>query len=132
MKPIRFGVTGTVLQGVGLAAFVLISRTGIANVGKPIVIGLTLVSVALLLWHGVKQVKTRTALCLLPALLALGYVVAFHAVGALGFRGLLRDMEFSADYLLSVFRVAAIVFVLYAIGTALLYFVSKALKARSH
>jgi hypothetical protein len=132
MRPIHFGIAGTVLQGVGLAAFILISGMGIATVGKPIVIGLTLVSVALLLWHGVKQAKTRAALCLLPALLALGYVIAFHAVGALGFSGLLRDMEFSADYLLSVLRVTAIVFVLYVIGTALLYFVSKALKARTN
>lgn len=131
MKPVRFGLAGMVLQGAGLAAFILISRTNISTVGKPVVIGLTLVSVALLLWHSVKQAKTPAVIFMLPALLALGYIVAFHAVGAMGFHGLLRDMEFSADYLLSVLRVTGIVFVAYVVGTALLYFVSKMLKVRT-
>lgn len=131
MKPGRFCVVGMALQGMGLVAFILISRTSIATVGKPVVIALTLASVALLLWHSVKQAKTPMVIILLPALLALGYTVALHAVGAIGFRGLLRDIEFSTDYLLSVLRVTGIVFVLYVIGTTLLYFVGKMLKVQS-
>ncbi|MEN6544240.1 hypothetical protein [Parvibaculum sp.] len=125
MKLIRFGVMGIALQGMGLAAFILISRTSVATIGKPAVIGLTVVSVASLLWRSVTQAKTPTVIFLLPALLALGYAIAFHVVGVFGFRGLLRDAEFSVDYLLSVLRVTGIVFVLYAIGTASLYFVGK-------
>jgi hypothetical protein len=121
MKPVRFGIAGVVLQGIFLAAFILISRTSIAAMGKPVVIGLALICMVVLLWQGVKEAQTRATLFRLPLLLALGYIIAFHVVGVLGFRGLLRDWDFSADYLMSVLRVTIIVFVLYAIGTALLY-----------
>jgi len=125
MKPIQFGIVGIVLQAVGLVAFILISNTGVSALGKPIVVGLTLLGVTLLLWHGIKQAKTRqAALFVLPALLALGYVVAFHVVGALGSPGLLRDMEFTPEYLLSVSRVTAIVFLFYVVAAMLLYFVN--------
>ncbi len=131
MKLIHFGLAGAALQGSGLILFILISRTDIAPVGRAVVIGLTLLSLALLLWNGIKKAKNWVTLLLLPTLLALGYVVAFYAIGFLGFHGLLRDMGFSADYLLSVLRVTAVVFVLYVIGTGLLCFVRKMTDAPS-
>ena len=131
MNPVRFGLVGMVFQGIALVAFILISHTNIATFGRPVVIGLMLFSVALLLWPNVKQAKTPAVIFFRPALLALGYVVAFHEVGAMEFHGLLRDKEFSAEYFLSVLRVTGVVFVLYVIGTALLYFISQMFKART-
>lgn len=131
MKPAWFGLSGVVLQGGGLVAFILVSRTGWAAVGKPVVMGATLFSVTLLLWYGVKQVKTLSTMILLPTLLAFGFTIALHAVWALGFHGLLHDMEFSAGYLISVLRGTAILFLLYVVGTVFLYFISKVWQGRT-
>jgi hypothetical protein len=130
MKAIRFAVVGLVVQALGLASFILISRTSVAAVGKPAVIGLMLTGIALLLWREIKQAKTPVTLLQFPVLLALGYAIAFHLVGAVGFRGLVRDVEFSGDYLLSVLSTTGVVFVVYAIAAALLYFLDKMLRAR--
>jgi hypothetical protein len=127
MKLVRFGIAGMILQGLGVAAFILICRTNVAAVGKPAVVGLTMVAVAMLLWFAIKQAKTWVVLLQLPVLLAIGYSIAFHLVGLLGFRGLLRDTEFSPDYLLSVLGTTGILLVLYIIGATFLYFVDKIL-----
>jgi len=131
MNNIYFGIAGTVLQSLCLAAFILISRTSFAQGGKLVVIGLTIVSVVMLLWYGVRRVKTRLNLFLLPVLLALGYSIAFHLVGVLGFHGLLMDWDISTDYFMSVLRVTSMVFAMYSIVTAVLYLVNRAIQKNS-
>lgn len=131
MKLAWFSLVGVVLQGFFLVAFILISRSPVAGPGKPVVVLLALLSVALLLWHGVRRTADVRSLWLLPVVLAVGYVVAFHVVGALGFPGLLSSLDapFGA-YLWSVLRVTVALLVPYGIATALLAVVSRALQRR--
>jgi hypothetical protein len=89
MKFAQFAILGTILQGAFLIAFILVSRGRFAGVGKPLVITLACLSVTLILGVGVRNAKDSTSLCLLPVMLAVGYVIAFHLVGEIGFPGLL-------------------------------------------
>lgn len=101
--------------------------------GKPVILFCALVVMALLLWRGLRVARNWRALFLLPVALALGYIVSFHLLGLIGFRGLLRDFDWSsADYLISGLSVAGTVFALYVAGTALIYFLDKTLRARTH
>ena len=129
MKYLKIGIAGIVLQAACLAVFIIVSRTSFAAIGKPVVIALTLLVMGVFLWRKVTRVAARRDLFVLSALLALGYAIAFHLVGAIGFPGLLRDLGALADYFVSVMRVTAIVFLLYAIGAWLLYLLNKALNA---
>jgi hypothetical protein len=122
MKLVQFSIFGMILQSVCLIAFILISRTTLADLGKPIVISLACLGVAFLLWRGVRNASGPTSLCLLPVVLAVGYIVAFHLVGIIGFRGLMRDIHPPyGEYLWSVLRVAVVLLVVYSIVTALLF-----------
>jgi hypothetical protein len=69
MKLVQFSILGVVLQGTWLLAFVLVSRTSFAGLGKPLVITLACLSVALLLWVGVGYANNSTSVCLLPVML---------------------------------------------------------------
>jgi len=116
-----------------LTAFILISQARISAMGKPVILFCALVVMALLLWRGLRVARNWRALFLLPVALALGYIVSFHLLGLIGFRGLLRDFDWSsADYLISGLSVAGTVFALYVVGTALIYFLDKTLRARTH
>ena len=126
MKLVQISILGLVLLGAGLAAFVFVSRTRFADLGKPFVIALAFLGVGLLLWRGVRNVSGVTYLFLLPAMLALGYIAAFHLVGEIGFPGLLRDVRpFTGGYVWSVLRVTSVVFCLYGIATALLFILNR-------
>lgn len=122
MKLIQLGIFGIILQSVCLILFILISRTAFADLGKPIVITLSGLSVGFLLWSGVRNASGPTSLCLLPLVFAIGYIIAFHLVGLIGYRGLMRDIHPPyGDYLWSVLRVAVVLLVVYSIVTALLF-----------
>jgi hypothetical protein len=126
-KLIRFSILGIALQGTSLLLFVLISRTNVAAVGKPSVISLAALSVGVLLWCGVRNAPDWISLFLLPVTLAVGYILAFHLLGILGFSGLLNDLHSPYDeYFLSVFRVTVVLFLLYGIATILLFMVNRA------
>jgi hypothetical protein len=123
MKIIWFGILGVIVQGIGLWAFILISPSSISQIGKPAVIALFLSSIILLLWWGIRHSAGWQVLCL-PVLLAIGYLVAFHALGAL-FKGLLRDI--SAPYFVyrvSLLRVFGILTLLYGFATGILVAIS--------
>ena len=132
MNAIKFGVTGVVLQGLFLAFFILVSRSAIAVFGKPAIVGLAAIGMTFMLWQGVRKAKTLTSLLILPVLLSIGYVIAFHLTGVLGFSGLLRDWAFSVDYLFSNIRIIVIVFVIYVIDTLILYLCANFSRKRSH
>jgi hypothetical protein len=96
-----------------LTAFIVVSQKHAASYGKPRVIAVAIVSIALLLWRAVGRATNTISVCLLPAVFTLGYIVAFHLIGAIGFPGLLRDLRSSpGDYVVSMLRVAGVVFFL--------------------
>jgi len=120
MKLIRFGIAGFLIQIGALWAFILISRTDYAPFGKPLVIVLAIVALGTLLWHEVRKTPSYAPLCLLPLVLSLGYLVAFHLLGLIGFRGLMKDLQFDIDYLWSILGVLVTVSLLYGIATTAL------------
>ena len=134
MKLFLFGIFGLLVQGAGLAAFMLVSRSSVAGVGKPATIVITGLVICTLLWEGVRRSRGILALCLLPVVLALGYVVAFHLLGMLGFPGLLSDARQPwLDYLLSLLHVTGTLLVLYGLTTALFFAISRGFrKIRLH
>ncbi len=125
---LHIGLTGAVVQGVFLTAFIFVSQTRIAAIGKPFILVCALVVMTLLLWQGVRRAKDWRTLCLLPLALALGYIVSFHLVGLLGFPGLLREFDLSTEYLTSILSVTGAVLLLYAAGTVVIYFFTKTVR----
>jgi hypothetical protein len=126
MKLFWFGILGLLVQGVGLAAFMLVSRFSDVTLGKLSVVVITGLAISALLWEGVRRSTRILAVCALPVLLTLGYAVAFHLLGVLGFPGLLKDAWPPwIDYFLSVLYVSGNLLVLYGLATMLLFAVSK-------
>src|ERR1035438_9385216 len=122
MKLVVFGIVSLLVQGGGLATFIVVSRMSIADEGKPAIIAVTGLAVCALLWEGVRRSSGVLSGCMMPALLALGYLVAFHLVGLLGFPGLLSDArEGSIYYLLDVLQGMGVLFVFYGMATALFF-----------
>ena len=126
MRFFVFGILGLLVQGAGLAAFMLASRSSTAGFGKPAIIVITGLAIGTLLWEGVRRSKRILAVCLLPFTLALGYVLAFHLLGVLGFPGLLSDAWPPwLDFFLSVLRVTGNLLVLYGLTTALFFAINR-------
>lgn len=134
MKLFWFGILGLLVQGMGLAAFMLVSRSSDATLGKLAVVVITGLAVCTLLWEGVRRSMGILAVCPLPVLLTLGYVVAFHLLGVLGFPGLLKDAWPPwLDYLLSVLYVSGILLAIYGLATLLFFAVNRGFRRiRSH
>jgi hypothetical protein len=65
MKTMRFGIVGVLVQAAVLWAFILISRTGFGEFGKPLIVSLAFVILAALLWRGVRTAPGYASLCLL-------------------------------------------------------------------
>jgi hypothetical protein len=126
MKIFWFGILGLLVQGVGLAAFMLVSRLSDATLGKLTVVVITGLAVCTLLWEGVRRSKRILTVCALPFLLTLSYVVAIHLLGVLGFHGLLKDAWPPwLDYFLSVLYVSGILLVIYGLTTLLFFAVNR-------
>jgi glucan phosphoethanolaminetransferase (alkaline phosphatase superfamily) len=110
------------LQGACLVAFILVSRTEFAPIGKPIVLACTFLGVLVLLWFWIDRTGKFGAFVLAPVSLAIGYAVAYHAVGALWFSGLLKDFYPPYfDYALEVLGSTAMIFVFYWVAAAMLF-----------
>ena len=122
VKLFGFGIFGLLVQGAGLTAFVLVSRSSFAAVGKPAIIVIAGLAICTLLWEGVCRSKGILTVCLMPLLLAVGYDVAFHLLGMLGFPGLLSDARQPwLDYGLSILHVTITLLILYGLATALFF-----------
>jgi FtsH-binding integral membrane protein len=129
MRLFVFGILGLLIQGAGLAAFMLVSRSSIADFGKPAIMVITGLAICTLLWEGVRRSKGILAVCLLPFTLAVGYTLAFHLLGVLGFPGLLSDAwPPSLDFFLSVLRVTGNLLVLYGLTTVLFFAISRSFR----
>ncbi len=121
-----FCAIGVFYQAASLAAFMLVARTGFADVGKPLVVGVAMPASALLMWIWIRSIKKAIGIFLVPAALAIGYAVAFHLVGVVLFPGLLGDFYPPFfDYALAVLRVTSNVFVLFGVGTALIFLLQR-------
>jgi hypothetical protein len=115
-------IVGTTLQGACLSAFILVSRTEFAPIGKLIVLACTFLSVSALLWFWTRRTGKFGALVFAPVSLAIGFSIAYHAVGALWFSGLLSDFYPPYfDYVLGVLRVTANMLVFYSTAAAILF-----------
>jgi hypothetical protein len=115
-------LVGATLQGACLVAFILVSRSEFAAVGKLIVFACTLLGVSALLWFWIRRTGNFGALVFAPVSLAIGYSVAFQAVGSLWFSGLVSDFYPPyLDYVLAVLRVTANVFLIYWLLAAILF-----------
>jgi hypothetical protein len=126
MKLLWFGILGLAIQGVGLAAFMLVSHSSDATLGKLTVVIITGLAVCALLWEGVRRSKGLLGVWLLPVLLTLGYVVAFHLLGVLGFPGLLSDAWPPwLDYFLGVLYVSGVLMAIYGLATLLFLAVNR-------
>jgi hypothetical protein len=126
MKLFWFSILGLLVQGVGLAAFMLVSRSSDAASGKLTVVVITGLAVCTLLWEGVRRSKGILTVCTLPFLLTLSYVAAFHLLGLLGFPGLLSDAWPPwLDYFLSVLYVSGILLAMYGLATLLFFAVNR-------
>jgi hypothetical protein len=129
MKLIWFGILGLLIQGMGLAGFMLVSRSSDATLGKLTVVLITGLAVCTLLWKGVRRSKGILDVCVLPFLLTLSYVVAFHLLGVLGFPGLLKDAWPPwLDYFLSVLYVSGILLAIYGLATLLFFAVHRSFR----
>lgn len=127
IKLVRYYVAGTILQAMCLVAYIVISRSCFPVSGKPIVIFCSIICMLVFIWQGVNHMPSKGGLLLLPVFLALGYSIAFHLVGLM-FRGLLRDVNLSMEYMESVLAVTGVMLLLYAICTLLLYLLKQRMR----
>jgi hypothetical protein len=126
MKLFWFSILGLLVQGVGLAAFMLVSRSSDATLGKLTVFAITGLAVCTLLWEGVRRSKGILTVCTLPFFLTLSYVVAIHLLGVLGFPGLLKDAWPPwLDYFLSVLYMSGFLLAMYGLATLLFFAVNR-------
>lgn len=121
MKIARWAVIGFVLQAALLIAFIYASRLDEVMFGKPVVIAFAVGAMGLLLWRATR-VTSRLELIAICATLAVGYMVAFHAVGFLWFPGLLKDLDgLSWAYARSIVAVVGVVFAVYTVTSMAMF-----------
>jgi hypothetical protein len=129
MKFIYFSVCSAVWQAVCLEGFILISRSRFSDFGKPFVLGITTLGIALLLWRGIKNASSLFSVCFLPIVLALGYIFAFNFVGEVAFPGLLSYAHYSTiDTTEALLRVTTNLLLIYVPATALFFVLTQLLR----
>jgi len=126
LRFICFGVIGVLYQSMSLTAFMFVADTRFAEVGKPLVVGASMLASALLVWIWIRSIERARWIFMVPALLAVGYSVAFQLVGLVFFPGLVGDFYPPfLDYAIALPRVTGNVFVLFGIGTALIFLLQR-------
>ncbi len=121
---VRLGVLGLFIHGAGLAAFLTASRYYSLPALKFAIIGITGGLCLLLLWKVIARYESFWPTVAGSAILATDYSIAFHILGFLGFRGLLRDAS-SAGYFVVIIEVTAYVFIIYLTISACLLFLRR-------
>ena len=125
MRIISAATVGFVIQAIGLCAFALIANGVWASPGKELVIAITCLSMAVLLFFANRPYTIKRSI-LISALLAAGYLVAFHVLGIAFFSGLLKDFRvLSTEYLQTISSIFGVLFGLYFLGSAIAGFVDK-------
>jgi hypothetical protein len=107
-------LVGVIVQTAGLTAFAYIANTELADVLKPAIYLAAGMAVAAIQWQVVRSSKARKAeFVLTPALLAIGFSLAYLIAGKLRFHLLLNGLDWSFDSLRGVARSTIWVLLLY-------------------
>ncbi|MGD0890418.1 MAG: hypothetical protein ABR923_02705 [Terracidiphilus sp.] len=123
---ICFGAIGVLYQSISLAAFMFVADTRFAEIGKPLVVGAAMLASALLVWPWIRSIERARWIFLVPASLAVGYLVAFQLVGLVFFPGLVGDFYPPfLDYAIAELRVTGNVYALFGIGTASIFLLQR-------
>jgi hypothetical protein len=122
-------VAGLVVQAVCLALFGLVSRTGVAAIGKPIVYGLAFAGIVSIIWRAVARRGGWVGLCLLPILLGFGYIVAFHLMGFIGLWSVPAPSRGAVGL---DFDIAWLMAGIYGIATVVIFAVHRILRASEY
>lgn len=117
MHTLIFTAVGFVVQVIGLATFVAVANASWSGSGKPLVLGATILAMALLLVIANRSYRfSRSAVQ--SALLTLSYLLAHDTLGILYFPGLLKDVEIgSIGHLRAIAIVFGLLFSLYLAGS---------------
>ena len=126
MKLIYLAVVGVSLEGFWLAMYLLVSSTYPSQLSKATVVISAGGSLVALIFYAVARLAKKTDVVMLLTILSFGYVGAFHLVGLLFFRGLLRDASLSFEYVRSLLGIAIVLLVIYML-VALFFYLLNAL-----
>jgi hypothetical protein len=128
MRTFIVAVAGLVLQTIGLVAFVGVSTVSWNASGKWLVIGVSALAMGLLLlWANSPYRFSRSVVQ--SALLALGFLIAHHALGILFSPGLLKDIEIpSIEHLRIEGIIFVVLFTLYLAGSVVAGMLSKLMR----
>lgn len=131
MSILSAACVGLAIQAAGLGTFVLVARTAWATPGKQLVILATFCSMAALLFVA-NRPYTFTNSFTLSLLLALGYLLSYHVLGATVFPSLLKDFDIpSIEHTKAVAPVLGLLFLLYFVGGGLVGLLQKILSQLS-
>jgi hypothetical protein len=117
MHTLIFAAIGFVVQVIGLATFAAVANTSWSESGKPLVLGATMLAMALLLVIANRSYRFSRSV-IQSALLTLGYLLAHYTLGILYFSGLLKDVEIgSIEHLRMIAAMSGLLFSLYLAGS---------------
>jgi hypothetical protein len=119
MRVLSAAIAGFVIQAMGLGAFVAIADSTWALPGKQAVIVITFLLMAALLFFANRPYVFKRSVAV-SILLALGYLGAYHLLGAIFFPGLFKDLQIpSVEHFWAILPIFGLLFVLYLAGSAL-------------
>lgn len=117
MHTLILTAVGFVVQVIGLVTFVALANTSWSESGKPLVLGATILGMALLLVIANRSYRFSRSV-IQSALLTLGYVLAHYTLGMLYFSGLLKDVATgSIEHLRTIAATSGLLFSLYLAGS---------------
>ncbi len=117
MRIFIVAMIGFAIQAIGLVTFITTAKSSWAATTKPVVIGTTVLALAVLLLFANNQYRFLRSVAI-SALLALGYLVAYHTLGILFFPALLMDLQIpSIEHMRAVMPIFGLLFVLYLMGS---------------
>jgi 4-hydroxybenzoate polyprenyltransferase len=127
---VKLGAWAILLHALGLFAFVCVSERLPHPLLKSLCIVMTGAAAVAVLYVFIRKRSGVVAIVAASFVMAVGYQLAFHAIGLLGLRGLLRDVG-SGEYMMSLLAVTGTVFAGYLVVTAVLALINKMMKIRS-
>lgn len=129
MRTFIVAIVGLLVQALGLALFITVATTPWAETGKPIVIGGTILAMAILLVFANNPYRFFQSVGY-SALLAFGYLVAYHVIGISFSPALLAGLQMpSVEYAQAVAPIFGLLFGLYLLGSAVAGMFNKAIHA---
>ena len=108
----KLGAWAILIHALGLVAFLSVSAHLPNPVLKMLAIATTVVAAIAVLLVFTRKRSGVAPIVVAALIMAISYQVAFHLVGLLGFKGLLRDAG-GADYMIPLVEVTGLVFAAY-------------------